>query len=140
MFQKIKFKTILFEILVRVLLVGIGIGIGIYFFPLTIHDFVVNTLGYQKPSGFFGFTLADWNVSWFVSATLWIGIIFGTFGKKIDYIFISIMFTVFSLSFLSTENMTLLVYSGLIGSTIIGNILGFILKLLRQRFFPKVDL
>ncbi len=110
---------------------------GAFLFPITIHSFVVNTLGYEKPSGFFGFTFADWDVAWFIASTLLAGIIFGTIGKKVDYIFIVIFFILCSLDFFYTDNMTLLVYAGLVGTTVVGNAIGFILKLARQKFFKN---
>jgi len=78
---------------------------------------------------------ADWDIAWFISSTLWAGIIFGTIGKKMDCIFIIGFFVLCSLDFLYTQNMTWLVYSGLVGAAVVGNAIGFILKLARQRFF-----
>lgn len=135
MVQKSLATSIILETVLRVLLLIICIAIGIYFFPVTIHNFVVNTLGYQKPAGFFGFTFADWEVSWLISSSLFSGIIFGALGKKIDYIFIVILFFLSSLDFLFTENITFVVYLGLSGSAILGNVIGYGLKLARKKFW-----
>ena len=97
----------------------------------------METLKYQLPSGFFGFTFADWSISWFISTSFLAGAIFGTLGKRIDYIFVITLFVLASLDFFYTENMTPLVYSGLVGATLIGNVIGFILKLLRAKYFAK---
>ncbi len=113
-------------------MLALAIGIGLFFFPLTIHDFVMGTLKYQIPSGFFGFTLTDWILSWEIATTFWLGVIFGTLGKKIDYILIAAFFVLSSLEFYSADNMTLLVYSGLVGAALLGNAIGFALKLLRH--------
>jgi hypothetical protein len=96
---------------------------------------VLDVLNYEVPPGFFGFTLADWDIAWNLSSSLILGIIFGTLGKRIDYIFIIGMFLLFLLDFFFTENITLIMYLNLVGFTVGGNAIGFILKLLRQRFF-----
>jgi hypothetical protein len=113
----------------------LAIGIGLFFFPLTIHDFVMNTLHYQIPNGFFGFTATDWFLSWEIASTFLVGLILGSLGRKIDYIFIITFFILLSFDFLSSDNMTLLVYSGLVGAAALGNAIGFGIKLLRQRIF-----
>jgi hypothetical protein len=137
MVQKSRALNIALAVLLRILLIVVASIIGLFFFPITIHDFVINTLGYIVPSGFFGFTFADWDVAWIISSALWVGILLGTLGKRIDYAFILLFFITSSFEYLYTENMTLLVYSGLVGATIIGNIIGFGLKLLRQKYWAK---
>jgi hypothetical protein len=66
---------------------------------------------------------------------LWISIILGTIGKKIDYVFILSLFILSSLEYFSAENMTMLVYLGLVVATILGNVIGFGLKILRKRIW-----
>lgn len=125
------------EVILRIILIVVAFGIGAFFFSNTIHGFVLDTLKYQIPNGFFGFTFADWDVAWFISSSFWIGIIFGTIGKKIDYYVVFLFFILFSFDFFYTENMTSLVYSGLVGATILGNLIGYMLKIGRQNYFAK---
>lgn len=136
MVQKSRSASIGLKILSRVGLLFLVSIVGLFFFPITIHDFIVNVLAYHRPNGFFGYTATDWILAWIISFSFLSGIIFNLFGKKIDYIFIFLLFLLSSYEFLTAENMTLLVYSALVVATIIGTILGFGLKLLRKRFFP----
>ena len=135
MVQRSRTTSIILGIFLRIFLFVVAVFLGIYLFPITIHDFVTNTLGYIRPSVFFGFTWADWDVGWMMALSLWIGVIFGTLGKRGDYIFIALFFFLASLDYFYTDNMTLLVYSGLVGATLLGNAIGFGLKLLRQKYF-----
>jgi hypothetical protein len=109
--------------------------IGIFFFPIAIHDFLINILGYQRPTGFFGFTFADWDVAWILASCLWTGIILGGIGRKVDYIFIFLFFLLTSVEFFYTENMTLTVYLALVGVTVLGNLIGFAIKVLRKKYW-----
>jgi hypothetical protein len=111
-------------ILGRIGILFLAIGIGFFFFPVSINEFVTDLLGYQKPSGFFGFSFADWSVTLIMSTSLWVGILFSFLGKKIDYIFIVGFFALASLDYYFTGNMTWLVYSGLVGATILGVTIG----------------
>lgn len=135
MVQRTRVVNLTFGIFGRLLLLVVAFGVGLVFFQVQIHQFVVETLGYQNPPGFFDMaSWAEWDISWNIATSFWIGIIFGTLGKKIDYIFIIALFLLFSLDSLYTGNMTWLVYSGLVGATILGNVIGLGLKLLRLRF------
>jgi hypothetical protein len=126
---------IFLAILLRLVLVIIAIVISIFFFPLTFQGLLIETLKYQTPSGFFGFTLTESILSLFMVSMLWISIILGTIGKKIDYVFILSLFILSSLEYFSAENMTMLVYLGLVVATILGNVIGFGLKILRKRIW-----
>ncbi len=134
MAQKSSVVKITLAILSRILLLLAAVICGAFFFQITIHEFVVDTLKYQLPSGFFGFTFADWDISWFIASSFLAGIFFGTLGKKMDYVFIITFFGLSSLDFLYTENMTALIYSALVAATVIGNVIGFGLKLLKQKY------
>ncbi len=79
---------------------------------------------------------ADWSLSWDMASIFWAGILYGTLGKKIDYIFITGLFILCSLDFFFTENMTPLVYSGLVGATVLGVVIGYIINIARKRLFP----
>ena len=135
MVQKSSAKSVGLGILLRILFLVLALGIGVFFFPFTIHDFVVNTLGYQKPSGFFGYSFADWEIAWLLCSVLWAGIIFGTLGKKVDYIFFSVIFFFTLWDYSYPPAVPFKVYLGLMGGAAIGNVIGFGLKLARQRFF-----
>lgn len=124
------------KIIFRIFLLIIVVGISLFFFPSTVHEFVTEVLEYQRPTGVLGLSRSDWIIAWIMSASFWVGIVFGALGKKIDYIFILSFFLLMSLNHFYTANMTWLVYSGFVGATVIGVLLGFGLKLLRQKFFP----
>lgn len=117
----------------RLTFIIIAIVISIFFFPITFQSLLTETLGYQTPSGFFGFTFTESILSLVMVSMLWISIILGSIGKKIDYIIIFILFILSSLEYFSAENMTPLVYSGLVVATILGNVIGFGLKILRKK-------
>jgi hypothetical protein len=112
----------------------VAIGLGIFLPQVQLHSFVIDTLGYQSPPGFFGFNLQAWPIVWLMSSMFWVGVIFGTLGKVTDYILIGIFF-IFTSFVLLADNITLYVYSGLIGTAILGNLIGFALKLLRKRIW-----
>lgn len=135
MVQGTRTKTVILETGSRILLVILALGAGLYFFPDPIYGFLINTLGYQNPSGFFGFSVTDSILAWFIASSILVGIFLGGIGKKIDYIFILLFFLVSSYEFFSAENMTSLVYSGLVGATLFGNAIGYVLKLLRLKYF-----
>lgn len=103
-----------------------------------VHNFILNVLQYKTPSGFFGFTLADWDLALFITSTFFIGVIFGGLGRKIDYIFIALLIILDIWEWTGTENITLNLWVTLIVTIIVSNAIGFGLKLLRQRFLPKL--
>lgn len=114
----------------------IVLGLGIFTaFPF--HEFNQNFFGYQKPPGFFGFTLADWELAQVLAMIFWSSLIYGTLGKKIDYIFIAIISLFSILDFFYTDNVTPIMYLGLIGVAVLGNTLGYMLKVGRRNWFGK---
>lgn len=121
------------QIFFRIILLLIAIGFGVFFFPFTTHDFVVNILGYQKPPGFFGFTWADWEITWVLTSVFWSGVIFCFFGKKIDYFFLAfvVLFAIADYSYPPAVSPQM--YLGLIGVALVGCAIGYGLKLLRQK-------
>jgi hypothetical protein len=126
-------------IALRILFLAVAVGIwasGLLFsfFPPEVYFFVTRTLEYQEPPGFFSFSLAGWVVAWTMLSMLWISASFGAIGKRVDYILILGLFALSSLSFYYTENMTWLVYSGLVGATLLGALIGFGFKSFRQKF------
>jgi len=100
------------------------------------HEYLV-FMGYQAPSGFFGFALTEELLAWFLSSIFWSGLIYQTFGKKIDQIFIITIFVIVSWEYFSADNMTWQIYFGLIGVALLGNFLGYLLKLGRERWFEQ---
>ena len=97
-----------------------------------------DVFGYQNPPGFFSIpSLADWILAWVLAMIFWSGIFFGTIGKKIDYILIS-LFLIFGLwNYLYTDNVTSQMYLGFIGIALLGNALGYLLKLARLRWVGR---
>ncbi|HVZ75850.1 MAG TPA: hypothetical protein VG934_01100 [Candidatus Paceibacterota bacterium] len=137
MVQKSLAASVVKSIFLRILLVFAALVIGGFFFPITIENFVTHTLGYHNPPGFLDMpSWADWSLSWDMASIFWAGILYGTLGKKIDYIFITGLFILCSLDFFFTENMTPLVYSGLVGATVLGVVIGYIINIARKRLFP----
>ena len=98
------------------------------------HEFNENVLGYSRPSGFFGFTLADWELAWLLSSVFWSGIVFGMLSKKIDYAFIIIIFLFVLWDYSYPPAVSTSMYTGLFGVALLGNVLGYMLKLARQRW------
>jgi hypothetical protein len=125
-------------VFLRIILFLVVIGFGVFFFPNTIHGFVINTLGYQNgPVGLFDMAnLGDWEVSFLLSSVFWFGIIFGTLGKKIDYILFLVFFIFALWDYFYPPAASYEVFLGLIGAAVLGNIIGFILKLARKKLFP----
>lgn len=125
------------KIFLRALLLIVIMVVGFLFVPNQIHSFVVNTLGYRNPPGFFGFTFNDWGIASGFFMIFLVGIVFGTLGKKIDYIFIALVFVLMSLNNYFTENMTWTVYFGFVGAAILGNLIGYLFKQARLHLSPQ---
>jgi hypothetical protein len=135
MVQKSPTVKISLEILLRVFLFFIVLIVGYYSAILSLN-FLVNNLGYKETcSGFFclpGIAIAL--TSFAVSYSFWLGVIFGTLGKKFDYFLIAIFVAAASLTLYNFEfSLTL----GLVVVATLGSLFGFVLKLLRQRFLRK---
>ena len=136
MIQRSKVEKIIWGTLIRIFLfVGIFIigFVSQYFF----NSFIINTLGYYEPTGFFGFTLHISEPGWMFSSVFWGAIMYGIIGKRIDYIFITVVFLLTLLDFYQSENITPLMYLGLIGVLVVGNIIGYTLKQLRITFLSR---
>lgn len=106
------------------------------FTPISVHDFIINNFDFIDPGGFFGFSLADWEVTWVFSVILLSGVVFGTLGRKIDYFLIGIL-TLFGIYDYSVPISSPKMYLVLALAIVAGNIIGFTLKLLRHRFLPN---
>ena len=95
-------------------------------------------LGYQTPDIFWGGGLVDSFISFELSFIFLSGILFGALGRKIDYL-LNAIFIIYGLwDYNGTSTVTYGMFWGLVGAAIIGNIIGFVLKLLRQKFLPKL--
>lgn len=101
------------------------------------HDFIINTLEYNRPSGFFGFTFADWELAWLLSLVFWSGIILGTIGKKTDYILITIIFLIALWDYSYPPAVSILMHAGLFGVLFLGNTIGYFLKLARLKWIEQ---
>jgi hypothetical protein len=128
-------KKFIWVILRIVLFIIIILGSAFICEPF--YNFLTETLAYTRPSGFFGFTFADWELAWFLTFTLLGGIIFGALGKKIDYFFIAILIALDIWEWTGTENITPSIWMLLIAVIVGSNAIGFALKLLRQKFLPN---
>lgn len=128
---------ILLTVTTRIFLFVAVLVMSLYLSP-PFEDLNRIVFDYRKPSGFFGFTLSEAFLALTLSLTLWSGIIFGAIGRKIDYVFIGLVFVLAFWEYSSAENVTPQMYLGLIGVAVLGNFLGYLLKLARQRWLPGV--
>lgn len=101
-------------------------------------DILENYLGYKTPSGFFGFTFADAFVALDLGLLFWGSLIFGILGKKIDYLIVFLLLLSALWEYFGTETITTNMYIGLVIALLVGSVIGFVLKLARQKFLPKL--
>lgn len=97
-------------------------------------SFMEDSLGYYRPSGFFGFTLEHLFAPWIFASIFWVSTLLGSLGKKVDYLTIGVITL---LALLSFYGFSLEIYVGLLGIAALGNALGYALKLARQRWLRK---
>lgn len=101
----------------------------------TAHQLITETFGYQNPSGFFVPSWADSILAWTLTMLFLGAIFFGALGRRIDYIFIGIIILFTIWSFVGTDNVTNQMYLGLIGVAVVGNAIGYALKLARHKIW-----
>ena len=126
----------MFNILLRIFLLFVVIALGA-FTALPTHTFVIDSLRFENPSDFFGSSWADWSLAWILASLFWGGIVFGVSGKKIDYFFTLLLSVIGFLGFVYTKNVMPLMYLGLVGVAVLGNVLGYMLKVGRQNWFGR---
>lgn len=133
-----KSRTIMFfwSIVWRIFLL-ILIAIGSLFVQDPFYSFLINTLQYQEPPGFFGFNPYFLGLGWVLSWTFWSSVIYQTIGRKTDLYFILAIFIFSVWNIYATQNVTPMIYFGLIGVALAGNAIGFALKLLWVRYLVK---
>ena len=125
------------KIFLRLLLLA-GVFIITFFTGDLFHSFNENIFHYLNPSGFFSMaSWAEWSLTLVLAAVFWSGILFGSLGKKIDYIFISLVMALALWEYSGTDNVTPQMYLGLIGVALLGNAIGYLLKLARVRWFAR---
>jgi hypothetical protein len=137
MVQGTSIKVIIWPTILRVILI-ILLLIVTYFTWGTTIDFINNWLGYRLPDGFFGYSFADWGLALNLALIFWGGIIFSALGRVVDYLFIFLLIAFGVWGWSGTENITLIMWSSFIGIIVLSNLIGFGLKLLRQKFLPQV--
>ena len=131
-----KRTALAWSMLLRTLLLVIVLVLGIFTaFPF--HEFNHNIFGYQKPPGFFGFTLADWEIASLLASVFWGGIIYGIIGRRVDYIFFVLIFLFTLWDYWYPPSVPPLMYLGLVGVAVLGNVLGYMLKVGRQNWFGR---
>lgn len=96
---------------------------------------LIQRFSYQSPGSFFDFSLGGWEIAWVLSWVLWASVLFGIFGKKIDYIFLFFLLLFALWDFSSPTYVPQAIYIILGGVALVGSIIGFGLKLLRLRFW-----
>ena len=104
------------------------------YIPINTLYFMENILGYQRSSGFFGFSIEHLVLSFIMALILWVSTFFGALGTKVDYWVIGGFLI---LAFIIFQGSSINMYLGLIGVALLGNFLGYLLKLARERWFDK---
>jgi hypothetical protein len=137
MVQKSRTGSIIWKVSLRLLALFISFFIAIWGSSTAIV-ILKNYLGYVTPEGFFGFTLTDDFVSLDLMLVFLSGIFLGTLGKKADYFIFIVIFLQALWEYNGTSTITDAMFFGLFGAALIGNAIGFGLKLLRQKFLPKL--
>jgi hypothetical protein len=122
-----------YSILIRIVVL-LPIAVVSFYLQDPFYSFLIKTLHYQEPSSFFGFNLYVFGIGWVLSWMFWSGIVYGSMGKKIDMIFLALIFIFSVWNVYATENVTPIIYLGLIGVALVGSAIGFGIKLIRQRF------
>jgi hypothetical protein len=109
--------------------------VATYFSTDIFHNLNDSTFHYINPPGFFAMaSLAEWFLALDLALIFWSGVIFGALGKKSDYIFIVLIILYAFWGYSGTSNVTSQMYLGLIGVAVLGNFLGYILKIGRQNW------
>jgi hypothetical protein len=136
MVQKSRAPVIGKQIILRVILFLAVLVVGFYNGqPFVI--FLTENLHFKEPvSQFFGAFegFQTWMAALTLSYTLWLGIVFGSLGKRADYAVIGIFF-IFALYLFYGQSSQM--YFGLIQVALVGNAIGFGLKLLRKQMGLK---
>jgi len=123
-------------IVARIFILVLSVVLG-FFTSAPAHEFNTAFFDFQRPNGFFGFTLADWELAMALSTTFWSGLIFGAIGKRIDYIFIGLTWAFTLWMYATTENVTPAMYGGLAAVALGGLGIGYLLKVLRTKMSTK---
>jgi hypothetical protein len=137
MATKSRAAVIVWGILLRIILLCVVIALAAYSAHFFL-DILENYLGYKTPSGFFGFTFADAFVALDLGLLFWGSLIFGILGKKIDYLIVFLLLLSALWEYFGTETITTNMYIGLVIALLVGSVIGFVLKLARQKFLPKL--
>lgn len=99
------------------------------------QNFNENIFQYINPPGFFAMaSLAESLLALDLALVFWSGIILGASGKKSDYILIVLIILYALWGYSGTTNVTSQMYLGLIGAAILGNAIGYGLKLARLKW------
>lgn len=135
MTQRSETEKIIWGVIFRILAIAPILFIAAYT-ALPFQEWNEN-LGFHQSAGFWGFNLSDVILGWSLSYVFWIGLVFGTIGRKTDYIFCTLSFLFVLWVYLGTQYVIPSMYIALIAFAIIGNALGYLLKQLRIYFFKS---
>lgn len=124
-------------VILRIVLICLTVYVAAYTLPIAL-EILRSDLGYQNPNTFWGGNITDDFESLALTLPFWSGIIFGALGRKVDYIIIGLFLALGIWEYTGTETTTAQMYLGLAAATVIGNLVGFTFKLLRQKFLPKL--
>ncbi len=136
MVQKSRTSTIVLGIFLRVFII-LAVVVFSYYSSNISLEILRDYFGYRTPLVDWGDILVDASIAISFGMTFWAALLFGVIGKKIDYIFIMLFLLFGFLNFYFTETVTFQMYIGLITGLVFGSLIGFVLKLLRQRFLPS---
>jgi hypothetical protein len=137
MVQNSRAWLIVWKIFLRIVVLILVAFIANFESPLAL-EILKNNLGYITPEGFFGFNLTDDFVSFELALVFVSGVFLGLLGKVADYILIIFFILFAAYDYFSVTSLTNLMTFGFVGAVLLGNAIGFGLKLLRQKFLPKL--
>ncbi len=133
-------KKVILAIFLRVVALCITVYIA-SISNLVFLDILEKHLGYESPAGsFWGGDLTDNFVSLYLALIFFGSIIFGTLGKWWDFAFIILFISLGIWEYQGISTTTSSMFVGLAVAALLGNVIGFGLKLLRQKHFPKFDI
>ena len=137
MVSGIRVKQIGLDIILRSLFLLAALFAAAYA-PSINSYFLEYSLDYQRSGGFFGFSIENVIIELIFSFILWASILFGAIGKKIDYLLIVSFIILAVIAFYnSSASLNIKMYLGLIGVALLGNAIGYMLKLARLRWLHK---
>lgn len=136
MVQKSRIGLVIWYILLRIFFLCLLVWVAGELYSPTL-DLLKNNLGYHTPNSFLD-VFINWAAAWDLDSVFLACIFFGILGGRIDYFIITIFIILGFWDFHGIETVNIQMYLGLFGAAVLGNAIGFGLKLLRKKFLPKL--